>query len=131
MLYSILEVPRETTLILLQYHLLSILEKLLTLRLNTLLEVFDSYFNSIVEVFCLISDRPFIVLSPYSLNTGLMVCWSLVNILSPYFLVSILKVLRILPLYLHNTQSVVSCPAPSVNQSKKWLFSGMIRTSLK
>jgi hypothetical protein len=87
----------------------------LTLCFNTLLEVFDSYFNSIAEVFCLISDRPFIVLSPYSLITGLMVCWSLVNILSPYFLVSILKVLRILPLYLHNTQSVVLCPAPSAS----------------
>jgi hypothetical protein len=53
----------------------------LTLCFNTLLEVFDSYFNSIAEVFCLISDRPFIVLSPYLLITGLMVCWSLVNIL--------------------------------------------------
>jgi len=88
----------------------------LTLHLNTLLEVFDSYFNIIAEVFCLISHRPFIILSPYSVITGLMVCWSLVNILSLYFLVSILKVLRILPLYLHNTQSVVLCPAPSARE---------------
>lgn len=119
---SILEVHITSTPILARYLFFSILK------------VFDSscpichqrYLNIICTVRRKYCGQNSWMMLLFFFNTDMRVQYSVGTILPRYLIVSILDILGILPAYLHNTQSGVLWPAPSVNgtlntsQFPKW-----------